>query len=178
MPSVTPRTTLSPSEFTGFDTCLEKIPHLFLLIFISLSVQLPSRLTIDDKGWEGRGLACLFPLLSLSSVERSSEEDKSFSPLAPFSSSLSSDPSISWFCLLGWTIRWLRCDLVTNASGVSLPRLFPSASDCRWTTFAIEAWIYQVNKAIKQHTRKKSKILKATLDNQRMPKTGNSWLVF
>lgn len=127
-------------SFLGFGTCLE-IARFSLLISISLSMHPPSGLAIDDEGWEGRTLVHLFRLLCRSSVHRSSAEDESFSLLS-FSSSLSSDPwiSITWFCLLEWMFLWLRCDLVTNAPGVSL-RLLTSASDCRWTTFAIEAWI-------------------------------------
>lgn len=127
-------------SFLGFGTCLE-IARFSLLISISLSRHPPSGLAIDDEGWEGRTLVHLFRLLCRSSVHRSSAEDESFSLLS-FSSSLSSDPwiSITWFCLLEWMFLWLRCDLVTNAPGVSL-RLLTSASDCRWTTFAIEAWI-------------------------------------
>lgn len=126
-------------SFLCFETCLE-IPRFSLLISMSLSLP-PSGLAMEDEGWEGRTLAHLFRLFCLCSVLRSSAEDESFSLLS-LSSSLSSDPSIVWVCLLEWMFRWLRCDLVRNTPGVSL-RLLTSASDCRWTTFAIEAWICQ-----------------------------------
>lgn len=129
-------------SFWGFDNGLEEIPR-FSLMSTSLSMHPLSGLAVDDDGWEGRTRVRLFRLLCLISVHRSSVEDESFSLLS-FSSSLSSDPrlSITWFCLLERTFRWMRCDLVTNEPGVSL-RLLTSASDCRWTTFAIEAWICQ-----------------------------------
>lgn len=118
-------------------------------LFISESFSSQPALALPAvEPWENRP-PNLLGLFGLTSALWSSPEDESLSSW-PLASSSSSDPwgSTRWFLRL---LKFLLPDLLINAVGVALDVLFlPSASVCRLSVWAIEAWIcWQSRTALK-----------------------------
>lgn len=122
-------------------------PNNSLFTSESFSPQLASALATDE-GWELLLPLDLLFLFSLTSVKCSSAEDESLTRSCPSELSSSSDPwcSTTRRLLRALKFRYVPC-LLTNAAAVALAggRFLPSASDCRWKVWAIEAWICGTN---------------------------------